>query len=204
MFSRAASSSHVAAIAAARSDVMSAALAQNWWAIAIRCVAAVLFGAIALLAPAIALLSLVIVFAAYLLIDGAFAIVAAVRAMRRHERWGLLVVSGLASLVAAAFAIGWPGITVLVFIWLIAAWAVITGSLELFAAFRLNRDHGQAWMAVGGIASTVFGLLLITAPLIGAVVLAWWIGAYALISGVTLGFLAFRLRRSLRGERARA
>jgi uncharacterized membrane protein HdeD (DUF308 family) len=194
------------ASAAERTQFISAALAHNWWAIAIRCVAAVLFGAIALLAPAIALLSLVIVFAAYMLIDGAFAIIAAVRAMRRNERWGPLVASGVASLVAAAVAIGWPGITVLVFVWLIAAWALVTGSLELFAAFRLNRDHGQVWMAIGGIASIVFGLALIMAPLIGAVVLTWWIGAYALVSGVSLGFLAFRLWRSLRelGGRARA
>jgi uncharacterized membrane protein HdeD (DUF308 family) len=179
---------------AARSNLMSAALAQNWWAVAVRGVAAILFGSIALLLPGVALLSLVILFAAYMLIDGMFAIVSAVRAMRSRERWGLLVFGGVASLVAAAVAIGWPGITVLMFVYLIAAWALVTGSLELFAAFRLSRDHGQVWMAIGGVASVVLGVALIAAPLVGAVVLTWWIGAYAVVSGVSLGILAFRLR----------
>jgi uncharacterized membrane protein HdeD (DUF308 family) len=178
-----------------RSSAMSAALARNWWAVVIRGVAAILFGVIALLAPGIALLSFVIVFAAYMLVDGVFAVVSAVRAMARHERWGLLIIQGLASLAAAAVAFVWPGITVAAFVILVAAWAVVTGTLELFAAPRLAQGHGRIWMFLGGLASILFGILLIIAPLIGAVVLTWWIGAYALVSGISLCILAFRLRQ---------
>jgi uncharacterized membrane protein HdeD (DUF308 family) len=178
-----------------RSAVMSAALSRNWWAVVVRGVAAILFGVIALLAPGAALLSFVIVFAAYMLVDGVFAIVSAVRAMARHERWGFLIIEGLASLAAAAVAFVWPGITVAVFVILVAAWALVTGALELFAAPRLARGSGQIWMFLGGLASVLFGILLIIAPLIGAVVLTWWIGAYALVSGVSLCILAFRLRQ---------
>src|SRR5271155_2774408 len=91
-----------------RSSMMSAGLARNWWAVVIRAVAAVLFGLIALLAPGIALLSFVILFSAYMLVDGVFEIVAAVRAMARHERWGLLIVEGLASLAAGVAAFFLP------------------------------------------------------------------------------------------------
>jgi uncharacterized membrane protein HdeD (DUF308 family) len=179
---------------AARSNMMSAALAQNWWAMAIRGVAAILFGIVALLLPGVALLSFVILFSAYMLVDGVFAIVAAVRAIRRHERWGLLVLEGVASLAAAAVAFVLPGLTVAALVILVAAWSLVTGSLELFAAFHLNRDHGQIWLIIGGAASMLLGLLLIIAPLIGAIVLTWWIGAYAIVFGVTLCALAFRLR----------
>jgi uncharacterized membrane protein HdeD (DUF308 family) len=177
------------------SSNMSAALARNWWAVVIRGVAAILFGVIALLAPGIALLSFVILFAAYMLVDGVFAIVSAVRAMTRHERWGLLIVQGLVSLVAGGLALVWPGLTIAVFVILVAAWSLVTGVLELIAAPRLERGHGQIWMFLGGLASLLFGILLIITPLIGAIVLTWWIGAYAVVSGVSLCILAFRLRQ---------
>ena len=179
---------------AARLRMMNAVLAQNWWAVAIRGVTAILFGLIALAMPGAALLGFILLFAAYVLVDGIFAIVSAVRAARRHERWGLLVFEGIADLVAAAVALLLPVIAVIAFVILVAAWAVVTGGLALAAAFSLNVDHGRVWMGIGGLASIALGILLVVAPLLGAVVLTWWIGAYALIAGVSLCILAFRLR----------
>lgn len=182
------------ASAAARLRMMNAVLVQNWWAVAIRGVAAILFGLIALALPGAALLGLTLLFAAYLLVDGIFAIVSAVRAARRHERWGLLVLEGVADLAAAALAVLLPFIAVIAFVILVAAWAVVTGGLALAAAFSLNVDHGRVWMVIGAMASIALGVVLVVAPLLGAMVLTWWIGAYALVSGVSLCILAFRLR----------
>lgn len=179
---------------AALSDAMSSVLANNWWAVALRGVAAVLFGLFALFLTGPTMLSLVLVFGAYMLVDGVFAIVSAVRAARRHERWILLVLNGVVSLVAAAVALLWPAITVIAFVLIVAAWSMLSGFLALAAALRLNKGHGRIWMAIGGIASIIFGVLLVIAPLLGAVVLTWWIGAYAMVFGVTLLILAFRLR----------
>jgi uncharacterized membrane protein HdeD (DUF308 family) len=173
---------------------MSAVLAENWWAIAIRGLLGICFGMIALFFPGVTMLSLVLVFSAYALVDGIFAIIAAVRAAREHERWGLLVLEGIVNIVTAGIAFLWPGITVVAFVLLVAAWAILTGGLMLTAAFRLNIDHGRWWLALGGIVSIVYGALLIVAPLVGALVLTWWLGAYALIFGATLIVLAFRLR----------
>jgi uncharacterized membrane protein HdeD (DUF308 family) len=173
---------------------MSEALARNWWAMALRGVLAIVFGVIALVLPGVTMLSLVIVFAAYALVDGVFAIVAAVRAARRHERWGLLVLEGVVDIAAGVLAFLWPGLTIVIFVLLVAAWAIVTGALMTAAAFRLQLDHGRWWLALGGLASLVYGVLLIIAPLIGALVLTWWLGAYALVFGVLLLILAFRLR----------
>ena len=173
---------------------MSEALARNWWAIALRGVLAIVFGVIALVVPGVTMLSLVIVFAAYALVDGVLAIVAAVRSARRHERWGLLVLEGVVDIAAGVLAFLWPGLTIVIFVLLVAAWAIVTGALMTAAAFRLQLDHGRWWLALGGLASLVYGVLLIIAPLIGALVLTWWLGAYALVFGVLLLILAFRLR----------
>jgi uncharacterized membrane protein HdeD (DUF308 family) len=179
---------------AEQSDAMSAALAQNWWLIALRGVLAIIIGVIAFAAPVATMLSLVLLFSAYMLVDGVLAIVAAVRAARQHERWALLVLEGIISIAVAAIAVLWPGITIVAYVLLVAAWAIVTGALMLGAAFRLNLDHGRWWLVLGGIASLIYGALLIIAPLIGALVLTWWFGAYALVFGVFMLVLAFRLR----------
>jgi uncharacterized membrane protein HdeD (DUF308 family) len=181
-------------LASGSEQEMSEALARNWWAIALRGVLAIIFGAIAFILPGATMLSLVLVFAAYAVVDGVFAITSAVRSARRHERWGLLVLEGLVDIVAGVIAFLWPGLTILTFVLLIAAWALLTGGLMTVAAFRLQQDHGRWWLVLGGMASIIYGALLIAAPLIGALVLTWWLGAYALVFGVLLLILAFRLR----------
>jgi uncharacterized membrane protein HdeD (DUF308 family) len=177
-----------------RTRAMSAVLARNWWAVALRGVAGIIFGLIALFMPGVTMLSLVIVFSAYALVDGIFAIISAVRAARRHERWGLLVLQGIVSIAAGILAFLWPAITVLAFVLLVAAWSIVSGALLFASSFRLRNDHGSIWLTIGGLASIIFGLLLFAAPLVGAVVLTWWIGAYALVFGVLLLILGFRLR----------
>ena len=103
------------------SDAMSEALARNWWVIAIRGVLGIVFGVIAFIRPDAAILAFILVFAAYALVDGVFAIVAGIRAARQHERWGLLVLGGVARIAAGVLAVLWPGITVIAFVLLLAA-----------------------------------------------------------------------------------
>jgi uncharacterized membrane protein HdeD (DUF308 family) len=173
---------------------MNALLAENWWIIALRAAFAIVFGVIAFAVPVAAMLSLVIIFSAYLLVDGIFGIVSAVRAARAHERWGLLVLEGIVNMAVGVVAFLWPGITVVAFVLLVAAWAIVSGALMLGAGFRLHVDHGRVWLILGGIASVIFGALLVIAPIIGALVLTWWIGAYALVFGVSLSILSINLR----------
>jgi uncharacterized membrane protein HdeD (DUF308 family) len=175
-------------------DAMSALLAQNWWAIALRGVFAIIFGIIALLMPGAAMLALVLLFAAYLLVDGIFAIIAGVRAARSQERWGWLIFEGIVDLVTGVIAVLWPLITIVAFVFLMGAWAIVTGALLLAASYRLNIPHGRWLMALAGAISVIWGVLLIIWPLIGALVLTWWMAAYALIFGVAMLVLAFRLR----------
>ena len=173
---------------------MRALLAENWWAVALRGASALLFGVLALLLPGVTITALVLLFAAYMLADGALAIVSAVRAARRHERWGLLVLEGVTDIAAGALAFFLPGITVVALVLLLAAWAIVSGAFMLAAAFRLDAAHGRWWMALGGVASIVWGALLFLAPVAGALVLTWWLGAYSIAFGVLLLVLAFRLR----------
>jgi uncharacterized membrane protein HdeD (DUF308 family) len=168
-------------------------LVRNWWVFVIRGVIAVLFGLIALFRPGVTILSLVLVFAAYAIVDGILSIISGIRAAKQHERWAYLVFVGFFDIVAGLAAAALPSLTVIVFVALIAAWALITGAFMLAAAFRVDAEHGRWWFILSAIASLVFGALLVFAPMMGALVLTWWIGVYAIIFGVGLVVLAFRL-----------
>ncbi len=181
-------------VGAARLDAMSAALARNWWLVALRGVIAVLFGAIAFIAPGAFVLSLVLFFAAYMLVDGVVAVVGAVRAAQRHERWGFLLVEGLVDIVVGVAAVLVPAAAVWAFVLLLAAWALVTGGLMIAAAFRLHLHYGRWWLGLGGVVSILFGLALLINPGMSALVLTWWIGSYTFAFGILLLILAFKLR----------
>lgn len=171
-------------------------LIRNWWALALRGVAALLFGILAFLWPGLTLTVLVWIFAAYMLADGVFALLAGLAAAQRHERWWPLVIEGLLDLAAGAIAFLWPGIALLTFIYIAAFWAILSGLALLAAAMRL-RAHGEGLLLFAGILSLAWGVIVVFWPIAGELALAWWIGAYALLFGGFMLAVALRLRRRL-------
>jgi uncharacterized membrane protein HdeD (DUF308 family) len=170
-------------------------IANNWWSLVIRGIVAIIVGLISLLWPGITLSALVILFGAYALLDGIFSFVGAWRASQAHERWGSLLLEGVVGIAAAVVTLLWPAITLFTLIYIVAAWAIFTGALELTAAIKLRKHIAGEWLlALLGIASLVFGILVLLAPMTGGLVIAIWIGTYALIFGVMLVALGFRLR----------
>jgi uncharacterized membrane protein HdeD (DUF308 family) len=179
-----------------------AGLARNWWALEIRGAIAVIFGILAFVWPVLTLGSLVLVIGIYWLVDGVFGVIAAVRALTSHERWGWLAFEGVISILAGVAALALPGLTLLVWVYVIAAWAVITGVMELISAFRLDGGHGRWWMVLAGLVSVAFGGLLLTWPAAGALALMYWVGAYAVFFGVSLIALGWVLRSRHRARMA--
>ena len=174
---------------------MNVVIARNWWSLVIRGLVGILIGMITFAWPGITFAGIVMVFAAYAAVDGLFSLVGAVQAAQAHERWGALVFLGVTGIAASVITVLWPAITAFVLIVLIAAWAIVTGVFEIAAAVRLRHYIEGEWrLALAGIASLVFGILILVAPLAGALVIALWVGAYALASGVMLVLLGIKLR----------
>lgn len=178
-------------------------LLRNWWTLAIRGMVAILFGLAAFFWPSLTVMILVALFGAYALVDGLVALVAAVRAMQQQNRWWPLLLQGLAGIAAGIVTFFYPGITAVALLFIIAAWAIITGIFSVIAAIELRRHISGEWLlGLSGIASILFGILLIAQPLTGALALVWLIGIYAVIFGVLELGLAFRLRSAQEELRA--
>lgn len=171
-------------------------LIKNWWAVALRGAAALIFGFLTVLWPDISLTALVLLFGSFAIVYGVFNIITAVRRRRGERRWWALLLEGLVSVAVGTVTLIMPDLTALALVYVIAAWAILTGVLEIAAAVMLRRHiRGEWWLALAGVLSLAFGAVLAIWPGVGALALVLWIGAYAIVLGIFLIALGFKLRR---------
>ena len=174
---------------------MLAMLARYWWVFALRGVAAIIFGILAIIWPGLVLLTLVTLFGAYALVDGVFSVISGIVSFGRNQRWWPALLRGIAGIIIGILTFFWPGTTALALLYLIAAWEIVTGTIEIIAAIQLRRIIPNEWvMIISGIASILFGLILVIFPGPGALGLVWLIGAYSIGFGILMIVLAFHLR----------
>ena len=176
---------------------------DKWWALMLRGVAAVIFGALAFANPGITVGALIFLFAAYALVDGAFAIAAAINRTDRTGHWGAMLLRGILGIIASIMAVTWPAMTALVLLFLIAGWAIATGLVEIAAAIRLRKVITGEWLlVVSGILSILFGLTLMAFPGPGILAVVWLIGVYAVAFGALMIAAGFELRSLARRREA--
>jgi uncharacterized membrane protein HdeD (DUF308 family) len=170
-------------------------MTQNWWAVALRGLVAVLFGIAAFVWPGITLWALVAIFGAYALVDGIFAVIEAFRRDVVGERWWALLFEGFVGIAIGILTFAWPRLTAMGLLYLIAFWAIVTGVFEVITAIRLRHEiRGEWMMALIGVLSVAFGFLLVAFPLTGALSVVLIIGSYAVAIGVLMIALGFKLR----------
>lgn len=170
-------------------------LSRNWWVLLLRGLVAIAFGVLVWFQPGISLAALVLLFGAYSAADGILGVWTAIAERKEREHWGLLLIWGLLGIGIGILTFLVPGITALALLFYIAIWAVATGVLEIVAAIRLRKEIEGEWLLIlGGLVSVVFGVILMAQPLAGALAVLWLIAIYAVIFGVLLVILAFRVR----------
>jgi uncharacterized membrane protein HdeD (DUF308 family) len=169
-------------------------IAKHWWLLLLRGIAAIIFGLLAWAVPGMTLWAVVLLFGAYAIVDGTMAIANSFSEAGRQHRWSMLLM-GLVGIGAGVVAFGWPGITALALLWVIAFWAIFTGILEITAAFGLPAPTGdRSLLGLAGLASTAFGVLLVTQPGAGLLTLVWLLGFYGVLYGVLAVIASFKLR----------
>jgi uncharacterized membrane protein HdeD (DUF308 family) len=175
----------------------------DWRITMLRATAALVFGVLTLLWPGLTLLVLVVMFGAFVLVDGISELIDVVRsdtAVRARRGWRIL--DGVLGVLAGLITFVWPGITALVLLVLIAAWAILTGGVRLWAAIKVRHEFAYAWLfGLSGVLSVVFGVLLLITPGTGALVVTWLIGWYSLMLAVLLFMHGWYERGIERGTR---
>ena len=170
-------------------------LSDHWWVILLRGIVSVIFGVLAFRWPGATLLALVFLWGVYAVIDGAFALYLTYLAGRQQRRWWPYLLEGLVGIGAGVVAFASPGLTALTLLLLIAGWAIVSGVFEIIAAVDLRKQIDNEWLlGLAGVFSIVFGVLVAMQPDAGALAVVWTVGAYALVFGITLIALAFRVR----------
>ena len=172
-------------------------LAENWWLLLLRGIAAIAFGALAFIWPGLTLLALTLMWGFYAIADGVLALWAAIASKGGEiaPRWWLAVV-GIAGILAGALTFVWPGMTALVLLMFIASWAIIIGVLQLWGAIRLRKEIEGEWLlGLSGVLWVAFGVIMFVRPGAGALALIWWIGSFAILAGCVYIALAFQLKK---------
>jgi uncharacterized membrane protein HdeD (DUF308 family) len=175
--------------------VTTAELSRWWWTFILRGVLAIVFGIVAFISPPATITVLVLLFGAWALVDGVFDIVAALQHRTMDRSWWLTILEGIVGIVAGVLALAFPEIAAASLLLLIAAWSIVTGVIEVVLAIRLREQiTGELWLAIAGVLSIAFGVLLFLFPAAGALTIVWIIGAFAIAFGISLIALGWRLR----------
>lgn len=172
-------------------------VARDWWVFAVRGIAAIVFGVLAFVWPETTLAVLVVLFGAYVLVDGVALLVALARGdtLARRNAWSVGIM-GVLGIVAGVVTFVWPDVTAISLLFVVAFWAIATGTFQVIAAIALRRElDGELWMGLGGVASIAFGALLIAFPGEGLISLVWLVGLWSIVFGGSSLGLAHRLRQ---------
>ena len=173
------------------------ALADYWWLLLLRGLAAIAFGILAFLWPGLTLVTLTLVWGAYALADGILALWAALAANggETGRRWWLAL-GGVVSILAGLVAFFYTGMTALILLMFIAAWAIVIGVMLIWGAIELRKVLDDAWLiGLNGALAIAFGVLLFAHPGTGALAVVWMIGWFAVVFGILQIALAIRLKR---------
>jgi uncharacterized membrane protein HdeD (DUF308 family) len=182
--------------AASTERPMLEAMAKGWWLVLLRGIAAIVFGVLAFIWPGLTLLTLVLFYGAYALVDGVVALISAFTGGAKPLPTWWLILIGLCGIAAGLVTFLWPGITALVLIVFIGAWAIAHGIFEIVGAIKLRKEiDNEWWLILAGALSVIFGLIVLIAPGAGALGLIWVIGAYSIVFGILLVGLSLRLRQ---------
>ena len=172
------------------------AVRDHWWVLVVRGVIGVIFGLLFLFYPGQSLLVLIYLFGAYALVDGLFALIQAFRLGVHSDRWWPLILEAVIGVAVGIVFFRFPGLSAVAIAFTIAIWAFATGIFEIVSAFRIGSGGAPWLLGLGGVLSIVVGVLFTLMPVTALLAYVWVLGIYAIIFGIMIAVLGFRLKGS--------
>jgi uncharacterized membrane protein HdeD (DUF308 family) len=170
---------------------------NNWWLLVLKGVLLIVFGIIAMLNPGVTFTVMLIWFSAYLIIDGVFSLISVFRNWQTQEDKWLFVLEGALGIVLGILIYRSPETYALFTVLMMAFWAIFAGVSRIGMAIQLRKEiEGEGWLALSGVLSILFGIIIIAQPSIGVSTLVLIIAVFALIIGAALIMLGLRVRKA--------
>jgi uncharacterized membrane protein HdeD (DUF308 family) len=170
-------------------------MTRNWWAYAIQGLAALVFGILTLVWPNISLRVMIALFGAFAVVTGIMLVAGSFDAARQRMHWGSLLAAGILDVALGLVTWFWPGLTALAVLYLVVAWAAVTGVIYIVASVELRDDIPHAWLlTLTGVLSLALAVVLAVDPRDGILSLVYVVGIYAILSGAAELVFAFRVR----------
>jgi uncharacterized membrane protein HdeD (DUF308 family) len=117
------------------------------------------------------------------------------------RNWWMFALRGVVAIIFGVVAFARPGQALQALVLLFGAYAFVDGIFAMFAGIAARGYFERWWaMLLEGIAGIVIGLLTFFWPSITALVLLYFIGVWALITGIFEIVTAIQLRRVITGE----
>lgn len=170
-------------------------MSRYWWVMLLRGILAVVFALLAFFWTGLTLEVLVLLFAIFAIGEGVFAIGASIEASKHHEKWGTFLLEGVLGIIAGVIIISWPGISVAIFVYLIALWALITGLVEILVGGTVEiTPTAKSMIILVGVLSLILGVVMLAYPAATITILIWLLGVYALIAGIAMIIFSVQLK----------
>ena len=170
--------------------------ADQWIWLSFRGILAIIFAIAAISSPIATAWVLALFWGAFAFLEGASAIAAAWRLHKQRAAWWPCLLFGIIGILAGALAVVWPGLTMLVLVYMIGIWAIVGGISEIFMSVSLRKSLDYWWwMLLAGICGVLFGMLILYAPIEGILMMIWCLAGFTLFSGILSLLLAFQLKR---------
>ncbi len=170
-------------------------MSKYWWVMLLRGILAIIFAFLAFFWTGLTLEVLVVLFAIFAIGEGLFAIGASIQASKHHEKWGTFLLEGVLGIIAGVIILTWPGISIVIFVYLIALWALITGLVEILIGGTTEiTPTAKSMIILVGVLSLILGVVMLAYPGATIAILIWLLGVYALVAGIAMMVFSFQLK----------
>lgn len=175
--------------------VESYVVTESWWSYLLRGLLAIALGIVLLLWPA-ATVGVVTLFVGILaIVDGLFELGMAITMASRKEKVGIVVLKGAVSVLIGILLIAKTGFTLTLLVVILAIWAIVSGFVELIAAFEMPPMSGRSLLGIFGVISIIIGILLIALPLETVYAIIVVLSIFLILGGLLRFIFSFSVRK---------
>ena len=170
---------------------LAAELAKKWWVLLVRGILLIILGVLGFVSPS----TWVVFIGSYMLVDGLALLISGLGDQPAGQSRWPLIIGGVLGLIAGLFVLWNPGVAGLTLTWIIGAWAVVVGLLEIVSGIALRNELDSEWrLILTGILAIIFGFLVFQNVLAGFLSIAWIFGIFAIVAGILSILLSFTVR----------